>query len=246
MKLYVKTRNDKMVINVNYNRLAQAMIYNNLNSDKLKKLHDTGYTINGREFKLFTFSQLMGKNKFNSKNMTIEFEEGIELVVTSCDKEFIQNLSENLVLNGMTLGDSRLDVEELKIKDVNVDSNKILIETLSPIVAYSTQIRNGRKFTRYFNPEEEDFIRIVKENLIKKHKIITNSERDVKIEYITGKKKTVTRYKDIIIEAYSGQFLLEGDSSILNTALSCGLGSKSSQGFGCIELRGVPYDRSNI
>ena len=53
-------------------------------------------------------------------------------------------------------------------KKQKVESDEIEISTISPIVAYSTFSReNGSKYTCYFSPNENDFSRIVKENIVK-------------------------------------------------------------------------------
>jgi len=46
----------------------------------------------------------------------------------------------------------------------------------------------------------------------------------------------VLTYKGTLIKGYSGRFVLEGDQNLIELALSSGLGSKNSQGFGYIKL----------
>jgi CRISPR-associated endoribonuclease Cas6 len=48
--------------------------------------------------------------------------------------------------------------------------------------------------------------------------------------------KKIDKYKNWVYEGYLAGFFIEGDSDIIDIAYSCGLGSKNSQGFGCIEL----------
>jgi CRISPR-associated endoribonuclease Cas6 len=46
----------------------------------------------------------------------------------------------------------------------------------------------------------------------------------------------VVRYKGTIIKGWMGKYRLTGEPRFLEIALSAGLGSKNSQGFGCCEL----------
>lgn len=245
MKICIRMSSDKpIVLNANYNRVLQAFIYNNISENDL---HDKGYKINGRNFKLFTFSQIFGVYKFIKKDKKIVFTDEIRFIVSSADEDFVNELVKNLLTSEeLKLGENTVKIIGVNKVDELFEGNKIVVKTISPAVAYSTEIRGDKKFTRYLPPEDENFIRIVRENLLKKCKLlgVGNSE-DVQITHLGDSKKIVTSFKGTIIEAYLGTFLLEGDKEILNVALSCGIGSKSSQGFGCIELRGEIYDRSD-
>lgn len=47
----------------------------------------------------------------------------------------------------------------------------------------------------------------------------------------------VFSYKNTIVKGYSGKLLISGPRGLLQMAVDSGLGSKGSQGFGCIELK---------
>lgn len=44
------------------------------------------------------------------------------------------------------------------------------------------------------------------------------------------------KYKGFIVKSYSGRLFLEGPRSLLQMAVAAGLGSKNSQGFGCVKI----------
>lgn len=46
----------------------------------------------------------------------------------------------------------------------------------------------------------------------------------------------IIKYKGTVIKGYSGDFILKGNPELIKLAYDTGLGSKNSQGFGCIEV----------
>jgi len=61
-------------------------------------------------------------------------------------------------------------------------------------------------------------------------------EEDVEIEPISKTKLSVVKYKDFVIKGYSGKFIMKGPVPLLQMGIGTGLGSKNSQGFGCVEV----------
>jgi len=62
-------------------------------------------------------------------------------------------------------------------------------------------------------------------------------EKDVEftIQPISNVNLNIVYYKDFLIKGYSGKYKIRGDKRLLELALDAGVGSKNSQGFGCIE-----------
>jgi CRISPR-associated endoribonuclease Cas6 len=50
-------------------------------------------------------------------------------------------------------------------------------------------------------------------------------------------KKRVVIYKDYVIKGWDGEFLVEGSKELMDIAYNAGIGSKNSQGFGCVEIK---------
>lgn len=79
----------------------------------------------------------------------------------------------------------------------------------------------------------------MEKNLQKKYKAFHGTdapEGNVKIEPIRQPKLSIIKYKNTIIKGYSGRFILSGPAPLLQIAVESGLGSKNSQGFGCVEV----------
>src|SRR5690606_20909656 len=160
----------------------------------------------------FTFSRLLGQYKILGSE--ILFSPPINLIIASPLKEFSQYL-----LNGLlTLGVIRLGKSELYIKKAVMEApeakSKITIKLLSPVVAYSTLLKpEGGKYTCYFQPGEQEFVRLAEENLRKKYQAFHNQQPpagDLEIKCLKPPRLHLIKYKNFVIKGYSGLLLLQG------------------------------------
>lgn len=245
MKLFLVLRSDKSIdLPIDYNHLIQSWIYQSINKELSTFLHNKGFVVNGRSFKLFCFSRLMGNFSLEVKRQRIFYEGAVKLVITSPLKTFIEQLANGILLNRFVrLGGNELMVEHLNVSEEVVVEDEIVANTLSPVTLYSTLLRmDGRKYTAYFVPRDPEYDELATMNLAKKFYAARQEEDFVQPQnlvrvYPLGRGKiNVVRYKGIIIKGYSGRLRLSGSAYLLQTAVNCGLGSKNSQGFGCIEI----------
>ncbi|MBC7217827.1 MAG: CRISPR-associated endoribonuclease Cas6 [Candidatus Caldatribacterium sp.] len=244
MQLVVEFVGDKeVVLPLEHNHLLQAAIYYQIEQPALRNfLHEQGFILGKRRFKLFVFSRLMGKFKIDGEKQEIIFTLPCRLVICSPLPVVMEEMAKGLLRQGqICLGRNRLMVESVQVRSTTVTQGCITVRMLSPLTVYSTFDGAGKSFTYYYSPFEPRFSELVRENLAKKYQIvfgcparITNfgltpidvRERDFK----------VVRYKGTIVKGWMGKYRLTGDPKFLEIALSAGLGSKNSQGFGCCEL----------
>ncbi|NLW40582.1 MAG: CRISPR-associated endoribonuclease Cas6 [Tissierellia bacterium] len=217
------------------------MIYSILDDELAHFLHEKGFQTEKRTFKMFTFSRLKGRYILNKNDGLIIFDGPIKLTISSHYEEFTDSIGNGfLKRQRVRLGNNNLEVKELAVEKEIVNSEEIKVYTLSPIVVYSTLFReDGRKFTYYFNPKENDFSQIISNNLKNKYRAFYLKEppkEEVEIKPIGHTKLSVVNYKGFIIKGYSGKFLLKGNPLLLQLGVNTGLGSKNSQGFGCVKL----------
>ncbi|MBZ2175797.1 CRISPR-associated endoribonuclease Cas6 [Schnuerera sp. xch1] len=234
-------KGNETILSIQYNHIIQAMLYNQLEEEISTFLHEEGFQKENRTYKMFTFSRLMGKFYLDKEEGKIIFYGPIKLTISSYYNEFSNSIGNNLLSSQtIKLGNNTLRVKELAVKQENIENNQIKIKTLSPIVTYSTLYRkDGKKFTYYFNPQEGKFSEIVSSNLKNKYKayyLKDAPEEDVEIEPISKTKLSVVKYKDFVIKGYSGKFIMKGPVPLLQMGIGTGLGSKNSQGFGCVEV----------
>ena len=248
MKLVLKLENNKRIeLPLQYNHIVQAFIYNNIDKELANFLHDKGYVLGNRIFKLFTFSKIYGKYSIDKESKKIYFESPIEIIIKTPVEKFANSLLNSMILKSdLILGINNLKLSEYQIINdslkIQLDDEKnknitINIKTLSPITVYSTlKTADDKNYTCYFLPGDPKFNELINSNLEKKSKLLKiDNFNNLKILKHRGKVRMLI-YKGFYIKAYDGILTLNGDYRMLDIALSCGLGSKNSQGLGAIDL----------
>nr|WP_174260370.1 CRISPR-associated endoribonuclease Cas6 [Desulfofarcimen acetoxidans] len=221
--------------------MIQSLIYDTIGDELSSFLHDFGFIEEKRSFKMFTFSRVMGKYQIMEDGQRIYFNGPVKIIISSPMVEFCNSLINQFIIQGkVRIGKNQLQVMEVRSKKVIVKENEVSFRTLSPVVAYSTLLRSdGRKYTCYFQPGESDFERLLERNLRKKYNAFYKKdapEGEVKVRVLGQSRLAVINYKDTIIKGYSGKLQVTGPRELLQMAVDSGLGSKNSQGFGCVEI----------
>ncbi|MFZ7103601.1 MAG: CRISPR-associated endoribonuclease Cas6 [Peptococcaceae bacterium] len=242
MRLEIFFKADKPIpLPIDYNHIVQSMLYHNISPELAVLLHDQGFQYGGRKFKLFTFSKIMGEYRFAEAAREIVFSERFSLIVTSPLAEFCQQLGNYMMLQEkVRLLKHFVKVEKLNITTTEIDEPRACFTTLSPITIYSTFAKpGGGKYTCYFEPGEKEFVTQLEANLRKKYYLLYEKEAPaipVCMDFQGRPKRHIIKYKDFMIKGYSGKFTLHGPAELLQLALEAGVGSKNSQGFGCLKL----------
>lgn len=230
-----------LVLSVHYNNLLQGLVYSLLREDLARFIHDTGFTVGQRHFRLFAFSRLLGHCDVDRLSKTITFHDRVSIVVASPLASVCQDLADSIIRREeVRLGNAYLNLVQVRTENPQVLEKDITIETLSPITTYSTMFRaDGARYTCYFHPRESDFGRIIHENLTRKYQAIyekTYQGEGINIRPLGGLKQNIILYRAGVIKGYSGRFHLKGDPLLLQVGLDCGYGSKNPQGFGLCRL----------
>ncbi len=226
----------------NYHEHVQAMIYKMLPSEKSQVLHDVGFRYEKRSFKLFTFSRIQGKLIKNISGEGLIFSSPITLQIASPVDWIMQELAEGILRSEkIRLGKSWLFPESIEVFQKPFIAPPLKIRMLSPMTVYSTLEKpDGKKLTHYYTPHEDDFSRLISENLRKKAEILYQKETGgtVKLTAISRRnRERIIKYKGFVIKAWDGDYLLEGDPDLIRVSYDAGLGSKNSQGFGMWEIK---------
>lgn len=211
------------------------MIYNLLdNKEKLsRKIHETGYQIEDKHFKLFTFSLLRGQYKIHGKR--IEFLDKVRFEIRTVDKNILLTIVESLLnLETLRIGQNLVKILNVKIGEKKLTGTSYKIRMISPLVVRSTDA--DTKKTLYYNPFDTEFKSRIMENFERKyqayyHKVPTGRFDIEPINY-SLKNKFVTKYKDFLITGWRGEFEIRGDAEVLDFLYQVGLGEKNSMGFG--------------
>ncbi|KXG74359.1 CRISPR-associated endoribonuclease Cas6 [Thermotalea metallivorans] len=242
LKITMQARNKKEIrLPLQYNYYLQGLIYKLLEGDLARFLHEKGFQLEKRQFKMFCFSQLIGNYKIALGKKEIIFENQVVLYISSPMEIFLRQLSNSFLLNqNIFIGDQCLEVQNICIEKSPEIEDKVVVQTLSPVTAYSTLYKaEGSKYTCYFHPKDKEFQELITANLCKKYQAFYGQEVEDSFFIIhpLGKiRQHVVNYKGIFIKGYSGKFLLCGNKQLITMALESGIGSKNSQGFGCVQI----------
>ncbi|MBS7530794.1 CRISPR-associated endoribonuclease Cas6 [Hazenella sp. IB182353] len=245
MRLHLHFRLESpLVLPLNYQQVIQGFIYHQIQDRTYAQfLHNKGYTYENRQFRLFTFSRLLGQATVQLHTKTITFKNEVHLQISSCLPKFVQELGQSFLLqSSVQLNGHPLIIEEMRYQTQTVTESPCTIEMLSPITVHRTdKASDGRKVTKYFSPRDPAFEPLINENLSNKYAAYYGKQMPstihIKPLQLGKRDKVITRFKGFIIEGWNGTYQLQGDPEILTFASAVGLGARNSQGFGLPEVR---------
>ena len=232
----------QLALPVHYGHLLQGLIYRQMENPVLRSyLHDQGFAIEKRRFKLFTFSRLMGRAaRYDQASGRLLLTPPLRLVICSPIPFILQELGTGFLRQGQVrLGETHLEVKEMATAAPRVTRETLQVRMLSPLVVYSTLGgADGRSYTYYYSPFEPRFTELVANNLAKKHLLVHGRPAQpdgftIRPVRVRERDLKVTNYKGTVIKGWMGEYELSGDPELLQLALDAGLGAKNSQGYGC-------------
>lgn len=243
---------------INYQYPLSAWIYktiHNVNNEFASWLHEKGYMDNKRQYKLFSFSQLeLDKYSTDKDRLIVNNPEAtlqINFVAQEAAEPFIKGVFQH---KEGSLGDktSQVDFAIAQIEKLPdpVFTENMVFKTLSPIVVSKTpEIRS--QAPAYLHPEDPEFAKILKDNLINKNTAWMLSSAGTgnhialglsdsfefkilsqpKPRLITIKANTPQQTK---VRGYMLKFSLQAPAPLLKMGYHAGFGEKNSLGFGCV------------
>jgi len=231
--------NKELLLPIHYNYHIQSFLYKNISPELGKFLHDYGFILEKRKFKMFTFSRLHGK--YHMLGNKIKFFPPFYLTISSPLNRFISELGNTLLkTDNLKLVKNKIRIESIRVHPEPEIKSEIKIKMISPVVVYSTLItKDGKKKTYYYSPYEREFSELIDKNLRKKYDALHRKKpraKKLEIKPLGRTKEKIIKYRDTIIKGWLGTFLLNGNKKLLKLAYDTGLGSKNSQGFGMFEV----------
>ncbi|PJA95414.1 MAG: CRISPR-associated endoribonuclease Cas6 [Ignavibacteriales bacterium CG_4_9_14_3_um_filter_34_10] len=245
---------------LNYNYYLSSAIYKLLKfgSEEFSNfLHDKGFQLKGKKYKLFTFALRFNQLLINSTNIRLLSNEATLFISSPLIDDFIRNF---------IIG--TFEQQSIEIAD-GTNKCKFLInqveaipqpefqeinhfKMLSPMVLSTVEENGNKTHQHYFryNDKIDEINRVFNQNLKNKYKLIYDkeySEDDLILvwdeNYINKKlneKKRLTKKISVIknheepIEIIANEipFTLSGNSELIKVGYECGFGEKNSIGFG--------------
>lgn len=217
-----------------YRREQQGLLYHLLSKNPSYSafVHDQGYGVEKKWFKLFTFSALRGRYTVEGKE--IFFPGSVRFEVRSPDEVLISTIfSACQPGTPVMLGDQPMNVEHCQLLPLPrlSDGMEVLART---VTVHTTDVQGH---THYYAPDEEGFLTAIETNALRKWQGLYP---DVPIEFsikLGGGdwKRQVTTFKGTYITAWTGRFALHGAPHVLAFLYNTGLGARNSQGFGIFD-----------
>lgn len=248
IKLHFELENN--TINKDYRILILSFIKNNLEknfNESYKEIYGEKPTV-----KFFTFSVYLPKPKIEKEKIELDRNYFNVLFSIYDNKQFIEfyNSFNSMIIknenkeNYYPLKDNKMKLKNITmVNEKNIMSNRVRIKFLSPLV-----LRNHKEITInkkrkgkdiYFDFNDSDFneqINYSVSRLIKDLKL-NGANSNIKLKpYNNLARKTVVSFKNILINSSIGEYILEGDSELLNILYKTGIGSRRSEGFGMFEV----------
>lgn len=241
MEIQLSAMDDnRITLPLHYNKAVQGLIYRQI-SEYMPELHDNGYVIDKRVFRLFVFSRVQGAVA-ELRNGRITFKPPVTIKVSSTDSCFLELLGNRLLkARQVSLDGCSLLVDTVAIRrNPDFSSGIAKVKAISPITVYSTMTSAvGSKKTYYYHPREREFAEQIKNNLLKKAAILGLHYEDgpfsIEPVHIRNTDLKVVYYDNFIIKGWLGMYVLKGIPQLLEIAYDTGIGAKNPQGFGMIE-----------
>ena len=234
---------------INYNYFLSGVIYQFLREsdpEYAQFLHQDGYEVENRRFKLFTFSQLMAKQR-KIQGEQIHFRSPLTWYVSSSQELFLANFAAALIETGIL----QVERHRFRVKDVEVLRQprfgpQMTFRCLSPVTMSTVRERDGKLAQHYCLPDDPQFSELVRQNLIRKYKAVyrqppekTSFAMTFDQTYIDKRKGRVTSlidFKGTKIRGVLSPFHVIGAPELIHIGYTCGFGDKNSAGFGMVEV----------
>lgn len=234
---------------INYNYQLASGIYRFLaesDPEYASFLHNEGYTVAEKRFKLFTFSQLMAEHR-RITGEKIYFGSTLTWSVSSPVERFLSHFADTLLTEGrLSIGRHRLRIRDVTVPRIPRFRSEMRFRCLSPIVMSTVRERNGKQAMHYCLPDDPAFSELIRQNLIRKHQAIygrvphdntlTFSFDEAYIRKRQGRVTRLVDYKGIKIRGVLCPFNVSGSVALIQTGYECGFGDKNSAGFGMVEV----------
>ena len=255
IKLHFELENNIMV--KDYRALILSFIKSSLEKN-FKKSYEEIYKSKDKPImKFFTFAVYLPKPKIEKDK--IELEKNYFNVVFSIydNKRFIEFYNSfNSTINKEPEEIEKENEEysyplknnKMKLKNITMEnekiitSNRAIIKFLSPLVLRKheeitiNEKRKGKDIYLDFNDSDfNEQLNYSVSRLIKDLKL-NGINSNIKLEPCKTARKTVVDFKKILINSSIGEYIISGESELLNILYKTGIGSRRSEGFGMFEI----------
>lgn len=275
LKLTLQCVSKPAVIPINYNYQFSAAIYLLLkfgSPEFSKFLHENGYNIDNKNFKLFTFAvklrkyEILNNTRFEGCHFSL-LSPFVELYISS---PMVDSFIKNFVIGTFEKQKvhivhkqyvSKFSINQVELIPDPEFTNEMHFRLLNPIVLSTMVLRNGRLTPYYLRIDDEGIEENLKANLIRKYKLVHN--KDIVVddfcfefdkEYFQKRNGIVSKLITIAegtkneskIKGILCDFKIKTNPELIKIGYECGFGGKNSMGFGFVEVNDRSLKRNRF
>jgi len=243
----------------NYQYPLSAAIYKMLrlsSKEFSESLHDTGYQLHSKTYKLFTFALDIPKAKPTRSGIFMPTRKAYLTVSAADEGMFMEHFLNGAVVSTAfeihtETGFVKFQVNGLTAEGTPEFKTNEHFRLMSPLVLSKRIEFQGRESQYYLRPEDtEEINRILQQNLMNKYQVVHGKEFkptvDLKLvwdeEYLNRNKRITKKItipannNNIEIIGTQAPFTITADPELLEIGYDCGFGEKNSMGFGLVKL----------
>ncbi|GAB4141300.1 MAG: CRISPR-associated endoribonuclease Cas6 [Ignavibacteriales bacterium] len=264
LRLILRLKTEDSYVSINHNYALSGAIYKLLQFGSpafADFLHEKGYELKDRKFKLFTFALKLDKYEIQNGAFRLNSKYA-SLFITS---PMIEGFIKNFILGTFTHQNIEIISERIPTRfKINTAElipepeyrSEMKFKLLSPLVVSQAKMFNGNFSPYYFriNDDISELNRIFNNNLISKYEIVENKKYEGEgiklnwdekyIQAAIANRKRLTKKISILKELHNPieivgincPFNLTGDPKLIRTGYESGFGEKNSMGFGLAEV----------
>jgi CRISPR-associated endoribonuclease Cas6 len=248
VKLTLLASKQATVLPLNYNHAVASLIYDtlgNASTDFATRLHDEGFSADGRRFKLFTFSRLTTQRSRLQGNHLLVKDPIITLQISSPLSEFVEHFVTGLFQSeSFNIAGACFTLQQAETLPTPAFIERMSFRALSPI---TESVRDEQGGVRFLSPED-DWSEIMRRNLLRKYQALHgHAPSDDRLRwtwdqaYLTeaarrGRRASVlTDIRGIKVRGWLAPFTVEGSRELMEIGYEAGFGARNSMGFGMAE-----------
>lgn len=238
MKFLVDFELEKEIIPMDWRRCILSYLKFSLSKANGGKYFDEYYGM--VKEKPFCFSVVFDHPVFSKDSIEVKGMR-LRLVISTADSKtgfilFSAIIAQKNSVFPLPMGNSMRMIRAVQMQESQVHSNKILVKMLEPLCIRKHDKDTNRDW--YYSQKQKEEFEIESKRVVRAQLLSAGfAEELCEVKFTPVNARTiVVKFYGINIESSLGDFMLEGDKTVLNYLLKSGAGSRRSSGFGVMKL----------
>lgn len=231
---------DNQIIDYNYNHRMQTVLYNmmsKIDKNKAMKLHDEGFKIDNKRFKLFNFSLFFMKYETTEEGIKVKKGSKVKLILSG-KSEIIKTIIHGFIkAQQFKFYDTTLKLEDM-LDDKKFNFSKVMLYKVRTPIVESIFDAETKKII-YLNTLNQEYYKALAFNLMRKYELVYgekyNGELYFDIENVLNVRKKYIRVKNgYLVGYYNFELFVEAEPKMQMVSYFLGFGQNNSLGMGMV------------